>query len=607
MLPVLASELPAGPEWAYEVKYDGFRAILYIERDFITLISRNGKDLSILFPEILEFVHKLMPSIQPFLPVTLDGELASLRSSLSADFMDIQVRGRLKSANRIQQASANDPCKLLVFDLLHYKGRSLMNEPYSLRKGQLEVFFKELKLPIHTSADSAELLQMVPSYKKASHLWGLIELHGAEGIVAKHKNGKWTAGARTETWKKVKNYRRSTLFITGYDEKNGYFNTGLFKNGQVFSLGSFSHGLTGQEREALIQTIKKNASSSSGQVYQVAPAICVYVNFLSFYKEQLREPSFASFNFKADPAQCTWEQFQLDAAPIHHEVLLTHTDKPIWNEPAINKLQYILYLLNIAPYMLPLLRNRTLTLIRYPHGSSGERFYQKNKPDYAPDFIQSARADGIDYMRCEFLSDLIWLGNQLALEFHLPFQRISDSHPVEIVFDLDPPSRDEFELAIFAAQQLEKLFREFNLDSFPKLSGGKGIQIHIPLSGKNLSFSDTRLFTAFFADFLTKQFPEKFTTERLKKNRGGKLYVDFLQHAEGKTIIAPYSPRGAEGACIAAPLLWEEVTEGLSPMNYTIATIFDHLNKRGCPLKHYFHSPQDETVSKIISFINGNG
>nr|WP_249292400.1 DNA ligase D [Metabacillus flavus] len=538
MLPVLASELPAGPDWLYEVKYDGFRAILYIERDFISLISRNGKDLRILFPEIIEFVQQIMPSIQPFLPMTFDGELVSLRSSLRADFQDIQMRGRLKSADRIQQASAGKPCKLLVFDLLLHNGKPLMYDTYSQRKGQLEAFFKELRLPLHPSEEATELIQMVPSYKEPRPLWERIELHGAEGIVAKHRKGKWTAGKRTETWKKVKNYKWSTLFITGYDEKNGYFETGLFKDGQVFSPGSFSHGITGEEREALIQTIKQNAVSYSSQTYKVAPGICVNVKFLSFYKEQLREPSFASFNFKGDPEQCTWEQFQFDAAPIHHEVQLTHPDKPIWNEPGINKLQYVLYLLNIAPYMLPLLRNRTLTLIRYPHGSGGEQFYQKNKPDYAPDFIQSVEADGIDYMRCEFLSDLIWLGNQLALEFHLPFQRISDTNPMEIVFDLDPPSRAEFELAIFAAKQLEKLFKKFNLVSFPKLSGGKGIQIHIPLSGKNLSYSDTRVFTEFFADFLIKQFPEKFTTERLKKNRGASCTWITFSTQRGK----PSSP-----------------------------------------------------------------
>ncbi|WP_241156848.1 DNA ligase D [Bacillus sp. FJAT-42376] len=606
MLPVLSSKSPSGSDWVYEVKYDGFRAILYIDESSISLVSRNGKDLLHAFPEIYEFVQQHRYKLNPFLPLTLDGELVSLCHPFASDFQKLQIRGRLKSAAKIKQASTNEPCRLLIFDILLLHGKPKHDEIYSSRKAELEDFFQKTGFPLSPSGEAEELIQMIPFYPNCDSLWDKVQLFGGEGIVAKNLRGKWLAGKRTESWKKVKNYRSATLFITGYDEENGYFETGLFRDGLIYSPGSFSHGLQGKDREALIQIVKKNASETSKAFIKIEPAICVRIHFLSFYKERLREPSFAGFDFQSAPEKCTWEHFQLDAAPLHSDVQVTHPDKPIWKSPAVTKLQYLLYLLKIAPYLLPLLKDRVLTLIRYPHGSGGEQFYQKNKPDYAPSFIQSAVHEGIDYMTCRHLSDLIWLGNQLALEFHVPFERISEKKPMEIVFDLDPPDRNAFHLAVSAAMQLEILFKEFGLVSFPKLSGGKGIQIHIPLSGNLLTYEDTRTFTSFIADYLTRKFPDAFTTERLKKHRAGRLYIDYLQHGEGKTIIAPYSPRGAEGACVAAPLLWEEVTDNLSPSDFTVFTVFDHLIKRGCPFENYLNSPQDETVSNVIAFIRKN-
>lgn len=602
MLPVLSSRIPEGPEWVYEVKYDGFRAILYIEEESVSMVSRNGKDLAVLFPEIIKFVSGKLPALKPYLPLTMDGELVCLKTAFTADFQELQTRGRLKSKAKIQQYSSEQPCRLLVFDLLVLNGQSISNEPYYKRKENLHKLFNQLLFPLMPSADSLTPLQMIPYTLNPAELWEQIELHGAEGMVAKQPKGRWEAGKRTETWKKIKNYRRTAVFITAYNQENGYFETGLYKDDTVISPGSFSHGIKGKEREALIQTIKNNALSRSRDHFKIAPALCVQIKFLSFLNE-FREPSFDSFLFKGDPSLCTWEQLQLDSSPLHHDVQITHPDKPVWENPSINKRQYILYLIQIAPHMLPLLNSRALTLIRYPHGTSGERFYQKNVPDYAPSFVQTAEDEGIEYIICRHLSDLVWLGNQLALEFHLPFKRYFESMPMEIVFDLDPPSGDKFSLAIMAAKEIHQLCKEFGLASYPKLSGGKGIQVHIPLSGKKLTFEDTRTFTGFIADYLTKRFPDQFTTERFKKKRGGKLYLDYLQHGEGKTIVAPYSPRGAEGARVAAPLLWEEVTDELSPEEFTIVSVFEHIKKRGCPFEGYLSSPQDEAVSDIIKFI----
>jgi bifunctional non-homologous end joining protein LigD len=251
--------------------------------------------------------------------------------------------------------------------------------------------------------------------------------------------------------------------------------------------------------------------------------------------------------------------------------------------------------------MLPFLKNRLLTVIRFPHGMFGEAFYQKNRPDYTPGFIDTKKHEDIDYIICNNLSTLLWLGNQLAFEYHIPFQTIDTDYPTEIVFDLDPPSKEYFSLAIKAATEMKKIFDQFGLKTFPKLSGNKGLQIHIPLSKNSLSYEETRVFTAFIAEFLVTSFPDDFTIERMKKNRGNRLYVDYIQHAEGKTIIAPYSLRGKkEGAYIAAPLDWTEVNENLSVDQFTIENVLNRANTIGCPFQEYFSSPQDETLQTLI-------
>ncbi|WP_449340996.1 non-homologous end-joining DNA ligase LigD [Streptomyces canarius] len=174
--------------------------------------------------------------------------------------------------------------------------------------------------------------------------------------------------------------------------------------------------------------------------------------------------------------------------PIPEIVQITHPDKPVW--PALNlvKDDYLHYLQQIATYQLPFLKDRLLTSIRFPHGVPGESFYQKNAPDYTPDFVLTKRDEDIDYIVCNNIETLLWLGNQLAIEFHIPFQTIDTEFPTEIVFDLDPPSVNEFSLAIDAALKMKKIFDQFQLQSFVKTSGGKGLQIYIPLPKNTFSY-----------------------------------------------------------------------------------------------------------------------
>src|SRR5690606_4057625 len=158
-----------------------------------------------------------------------------------------------------------------------------------------------------------------------------------------------------------------------------------------------------------------------------------------------------------------------------------HPNKVLWKKNYATKLDYVRYLRKTAHFMLPFLKNRALTVIRSPHGVFGESFYQKNKPETSPGFIESYVIDDIDYIVCNDLKSLIWLGNQLAIEFHIPFHTVGSKYVSEIVFDLDPPDRSHFHLAVYAATILKQVLDELTLFSFVKLSGNKGLQVYIPL------------------------------------------------------------------------------------------------------------------------------
>lgn len=267
-----------------------------------------------------------------------------------------------------------------------------------------------------------------------------------------------------------------------------------------------------------------------------------------------------------------------------HTIQVTSLDKVLYPEKDITKQSYLQYLIEVHKRMLPFLQNRHLTVKRYPHGMYDDFFYQKNCPDYAPEFIQTDIHERINYIVCNDLASLIWLGNQLALEFHIPFNTIDSTSPTEIVFDLDPPSRDYFPLAIKAALQIKQILDRLELVGFVKTSGNKGLQIYIPLQREMFSYEETRMFTKFIAEYLVNQFPGDFTIERMKENRGSKCYIDFLQHAEGKTIIAPYSMRGVEEALVATPLFWNEVNDQLRPELFSMNDVLDRIKKKGCPL-----------------------
>ncbi len=599
MLPVLTFDLPEGDSWVYEVKYDGFRTIVRMDENGIAMTSRNGKNLLPQFPEAVEFFNQYKNKITPYFPVVFDGELAVLQNPYKSDFFQMQTRGRLRSREKIEQIRTESRAVFLAFDLLTIGGQAVTGLPYEERKKRLETIFCSIPLPLSPAQHHPAFIQMVPYFTSFSGIWKKVREAGGEGVVAKHRKSRWEEGKRTERWRKYKNWKKLRCFITAFDKENGYFHTGVYKNGDIVPAGQFKNGLGKEEKEALIRTVKKNKKNEDSRFIYIGPAICVELFYLQLYEKGLREPYFHRFLFSAEPEDCTYDQLE---AEMEIPVTVTHPEKPLWRT-SVTKRDYLYYLKQIYPYMAPFLKNRPLTVIRYPHGISGEAFFQKHCPDYAPSFVETFEEDGIHYILCNNPETFLWLGNQLAIEFHIPFYRAGERNPAEIVIDLDPPDKSTFSLAKEAAFCIkEEIADRLGLEALLKVSGSRGLQIHFPLQANSVTWEEARLFTAFTAKYLIQKNSRAFTIERLKKKRGGKLYIDYLQYAQGKTIIAPFSVRGNKNAGVAAPVGWDELGALSTADGFSMEDVLKRVKKHN-PFARYFAAENDGPMRDIIAFL----
>jgi bifunctional non-homologous end joining protein LigD len=598
MKPIRTEKLPSGNMWKYEVKYDGFRCILHWEKNNVRLFSKREKDFTSNFPEIVEACLKNQKDMEPYLPIRLDGELVVLNNAFQANFSQLQKRGRLKNKATIANAAATRPASFMAFDLLEWQGRSLIREKLADRKKQLEELFRiwpeqgEVR-PVKTFENKDTLTEIVFTYK-------------GEGIVAKRQDTSYLPGKNHQAWIKVKNWRTLQGILTAYDTENQYFTVQVFdKDGtSLVDIGKCKHGIN-QEELQTVRNLFTGQGEKQHNVYTLPPAICASIRTLDLYEGEFREPEIHQLLPGVSPESCNTENMKLGLAMLPPKVEYTNTEKVFWPADGYTKGDLLVYIREISPYMLPYLKNRALTVIRAPDGVDNEYFYQKHLPDYAPAFMEFAESADGKLMLADNLDAVMWLANHGTVEFHIPFQTINSSHPTEIVFDLDPPDRSKFHLAVRASLIIRELLDDLALDSFVKLSGNKGLQVHIPIPQGSMDYEETGLFTKAIAYTVEAAEPELFTTERMKTKRHGRLYIDYVQHGKDKTLIAPYSPRKTKEATVAAPLFWQEVGDELRPEPFTIKHVIDRVHIFGCPFANYMSAGEKQDITRLKKLIQG--
>lgn len=272
---------------------------------------------------------------------------------------------------------------------------------------------------------------------------------------------------------------------------------------------------------------------------------------------------------------------------------ISHPDKQLYPDDRISKKEVVEYFYNIADYLLPFVKNRPISLKRYPDGINQEGFYNKHRPDYFPDFIEQLTVPTIqnnsemNMVGIHSKKALVYLAGQNTLELHISLSTMSSiEKPDQIIFDLDPQD-DDFEKVREAALALKKLFDEFALTTFVKTSGSRGLHIHLPIKA-HYKFDKIKEISRKIAEKLHHRHPQITTLEQRKNKRGNKVFIDFLRNDYAMTAIAPYSLRAKKGAPIATPLEWEELNDrSLHPQSYHLKNIFQRLGKKENPWKNF--------------------
>ena len=281
------------------------------------------------------------------------------------------------------------------------------------------------------------------------------------------------------------------------------------------------------------------------------------------------------------------------------EVKISNPDKVLWPELNLTKMAFLQIMMNLAPYLLKYSRQRLLTVIRFPDGIHGESFYQKNVPSYAPDWIERKKWQNTEYVLLNNRAALAWLVNSAALEFHTAFNYIYEAGPSDLVFDLDP-SVNEFAQVAELALDIKACMDNLGLKSHVKTSGSTGLQVYIPIEPR-YTYDQAREVNHFLAKYFAEKHPQKVTIERLVKNRGTRIYFDYLQMWEGKTIAAPYTPRANPEGKVSAPLSWDELSQGARPEDFTLLTIERRLEKMGDLFADKLKEKQ--SIDHILQFI----
>ncbi len=277
---------------------------------------------------------------------------------------------------------------------------------------------------------------------------------------------------------------------------------------------------------------------------------------------------------------------------------LSNPTKMLFPDAGITKLDYIQALAELSPFLLAHAKDRILTAIRYPHGVNGTFFYQKHLPEKAPGFVEPIEKEGELFINLNSTDTLAWLGSLATLEFHTPFCTEKEGLLRSLVFDLDPSEGQTFPDAAECALLVYDTLQSLGIPSYVKTSGASGLQIYIPTAPK--TFEQGRSINEFFAKYFAAKYPDRITIERLVKNRGRKLYFDYLQMGPGKSIITVYSPRAVPCAAVSMPVEWSELKAGLSPCDFTLNNAAERLKKNGDLFASTLTGQQNEPLEEMI-------
>jgi bifunctional non-homologous end joining protein LigD len=272
-----------------------------------------------------------------------------------------------------------------------------------------------------------------------------------------------------------------------------------------------------------------------------------------------------------------------------HEVKITHPDKVLFPEDGITKGELVDYFRKVSGAMVPLIRDRPLTMQRFTDGIDQAGFFQKEAPYYTPEWIETATFELRDgrkqrQLLCNNEATLAWIANQDCITQHVWMSRADRlDYPDLMIFDLDP-SDDDFDIVRFAARTIRAKLEDMDMQAFVMTTGSRGLHVVTPLD-RSADFEAVRAWAKSLADKLAWSIPDSFTTELRKENRGRRLFIDYTRNAYGQTKVAPYTVRPNRGAPVATPVEWDELDD-IDSQTYNVRNVLKRVEEKGEPWKN---------------------
>jgi bifunctional non-homologous end joining protein LigD len=583
-----AGRLPQPEQgWAYEVKWDGVRAIAYWRSGHLRIESRNLNDVSSRYPELRALGNQLGAC-----EAVLDGEIVAFDAQGVPSFERLQKRMHLTSERAVQRLAREAPVTYVIFDVLYFDGHLTMGLPYSERRSlldSLQLNGATWQTPVAQLGAGADLLAVAGE-------------HGLEGLLAKRSDAPYRPGERSGEWLKIKNVNRQELVIGGWLPGKGKragllgallmgYHEGEGKQRALRYAGRVGTGFDEVELRRLGAELQERprASSPFGKhgiqpprgARFVEPELVAEIEFSLWTRERILRHSVYK-GLRSDKPAGEVER-ELEVAPYrvlrqtkrHAEIeaqgrrlRLSNREKVLYPRAGFTKGELIDYYAAIAPALLPHLVGRPLTLKRYPDGVEGPHFYEKRCPTHRPEWVRTAAVwserlkSSIDYCLAEDLPTLIWAANLANIELHTSLSRAADMDtPTAVVFDLDPGPPAGLRACCRVALWIRDLFEAFGLRSLAKTSGSKGMQVYVPLNTP-VSYEQTKSFARAVAELLQREHPKLVVSRMSKDLRPGRVLIDWSQNDPHKTTVCVYSLRARERPTISTPLAWEEVQQG---------------------------------------------
>ena len=562
-LATLVDAVPAGPDWLFEYKYDGYRLLLSTAGGAATAWTRNGKDWSDKFRGLVKAAAALPAGC------LIDGEAVALGKEGKPDF------GLLQASLKGGDADL----AFYAFDLIVDQGEDISALPNIERKQRLAALLKAVPAPIiygdHVIA-------------KGEALFDAICKEGGEGIIAKKAKAAYR-GERAKNWLKVKCIQRQEFVIVGWqasDKRRGFrsLHLAVRDGGKLTYAGKVGTGFNAAMIESLSEAMAPLAVDKPALAvpraalrgsHWIEPKLVGEVAFTEFTSDGvLRHPSFialredktASQVVREVPEKLSSAQKKKGKRPSAADVgvKISNPDRVIFPGDELTKQDLADYYAAVSASLLATLGERPMTLIRCPQGRAKHCFFQKHDTGSMGDAVHHVpvtESDGevADYLYVRDAKGLLQCVQMGAIEFHGWGSRIKPlEKPDRLVFDLDPDVGLDFAKVKVAAERLRALLADLGLVTFPLLSGGKGIHVVAPLD-PSAEWPAVKSFAERFSRAIAEAEPEMFTANIRKNQRKGRIFLDWLRNQRGATAIMPFSARAREGAPVSAPIAWEEL------------------------------------------------